>query len=81
MIALEKTLERQVTVTTDFLDRDVIGISGSSDFRMVTVMTIRRGFLQGVRHFELCMRRPRRVNWWRSSWRSITSRPTPSPWR
>jgi excinuclease UvrABC nuclease subunit len=24
MIALEKTLERQVTVTTDFLDRDVI---------------------------------------------------------
>jgi excinuclease ABC subunit C len=53
MVALEKTVERQVTVTTDFLDRDVIGISGSSDFRLVTVMTIRRGFLQGVRHFEI----------------------------
>ena len=53
MMALEKTLERQVTVTTDFLDRDVIAISGSSDFRIVTVMTLRRGFLQGVRHFEL----------------------------
>jgi excinuclease ABC subunit C len=53
MVALEKTLERQVTVTTDFLDRDVIGITGSSDFRLVTVMTIRRGFLQGVRHFEI----------------------------
>ncbi len=53
VVALEKTLERQVTVTTDFLDRDVIGISGSSDFRLVTVMTIRRGFLQGVRHFEI----------------------------
>ena len=52
MVALEKTLERQVTVTTDFLDRDVIGISGSSDYRLVTVMTLRRGFLQGVRHFE-----------------------------
>ena len=53
MVALEKTLERQVTVTTDFLDRDVIGISGSSDFRLVTVMTLRRGFLQGVQHFEI----------------------------
>ena len=53
MFALEKTLERQVTVTTDFLDRDVIGISGNSDFRIVTVMTVRRGFLQGVRHYEL----------------------------
>ncbi|MCB2146184.1 MAG: excinuclease ABC subunit UvrC [Deltaproteobacteria bacterium] len=53
MVALEKTIERQVTVTTDFLDRDVIGISGNSDFRLVTVMTLRRGFLQGVRHFEI----------------------------
>jgi excinuclease ABC subunit C len=53
MVALEKTLERQVTVTTDFVDRDVIAISGSSDFRIVTVMNLRRGFLQGVRHFEL----------------------------
>lgn len=53
MLALEKTVERQVTVTTDFLDRDVIGISGNSDFRLVTVMTLRRGFLQGVRHFEI----------------------------
>ncbi|MGA6924752.1 MAG: excinuclease ABC subunit UvrC, partial [Desulfosarcina sp.] len=53
MTALEKTLERQVTVTTDFLDRDVIGTSGAIDFRIVTVMTLRRGFLQGVRHFEL----------------------------
>ncbi|WP_231716917.1 excinuclease ABC subunit UvrC [Desulfosarcina ovata] len=53
MFALEKTLERQVSVTTDFLDRDVIGISGNSDFRIVSVMTLRRGFLQGIRHFEL----------------------------
>jgi excinuclease ABC subunit C len=53
MFALEKTLERQVTVTTDFMDRDVVGVSGNSDFRLVSVMTIRRGFLRGVRHFEL----------------------------
>jgi excinuclease ABC subunit C len=58
MFALEKTLERQVTVTTDFIDRDVIGISGNSDFRLVTVMTLRRGVLQGVRHFELVQAAP-----------------------
>ncbi len=51
--ALEKTLERQVTVTTDFIDRDVIGISGSTEFRILTLMTIRHGFLLGARHFEL----------------------------
>lgn len=58
MIALDKTLERQVTVTTDFLDRDVIGISGNSDFRLITVMTLRRGFLQGVQHFEFTQAAP-----------------------
>ena len=52
MVALQKTLERQVTVSSDFLDRDVIGISGSGALQLVTVMTLRRGFLQGVRHFE-----------------------------
>ena len=58
MIALERTLERQSSVTTDFLDRDVIGICGSNDFRLVTVMTLRRGFLQGVRHFEFTQAAP-----------------------
>jgi excinuclease ABC subunit C len=52
MRALQKTLERQVSVTTDFMDRDVIGVSGNHDFRLVTLMSLRRGFLQGVRHFE-----------------------------
>jgi excinuclease ABC subunit C len=58
MIDLERTLERQSSVTTDFLDRDVIGICGNSEFRLVTVMTIRRGFLQGVRHFEFTQAAP-----------------------
>ena len=58
MAALEKTLERQVTVTTDFMDRDVIGISGNIDFRLVTVMTLRRGYLRGMRHFELVQAAP-----------------------
>ncbi len=53
MHALQKTLERQVTVTTELMDRDVIGLSGNIDFRIVTVMTLRRGYLQGIRHVEL----------------------------
>ena len=53
MQALEKTLERQVTVTNDFVDRDVIGLAGSTEFRILTLMTIRRGVLLGARHFEL----------------------------
>ncbi len=58
MIALEKTVERQVSVTTDFIDRDVIATSGNSDFRIVTVMSIRRGVLEGVRHFVLVQAAP-----------------------
>ena len=58
MFALEKTLERQVTVTSDFMDRDVIGIGGNSDFRLITVMSLRRGFLQGAQHFELVQAAP-----------------------
>ena len=53
LFALEQTLERQVSVTTDFLDRDVIGISGNSDFQVLSVMTLRQGYVQGIRHFEL----------------------------
>ncbi|PIE67671.1 MAG: excinuclease ABC subunit C [Deltaproteobacteria bacterium] len=52
MVALERTLERQVTVTTDFMDRDVIGMAGNSDFRLITVMHLRSGVLRGMRHFE-----------------------------
>ena len=52
MVALEKTLERQITVTSDFLDRDVIGMAGNSDFRLITVMNLRRGVLQGIQSFE-----------------------------
>lgn len=60
LFAFEQTLERQVSVTTDFLDRDVIGISGNSDFQVVSVMTLRRGYVQGIRHFELIHAAPER---------------------
>ncbi len=58
MLALEKTVERQVTVTTDFLDRDVIGMHGNNEFKILTIMNLRHGFLQGIRHFELTQAAP-----------------------
>lgn len=52
MFALEKTLEKQVSVTTDFVDRDVIGLAGSKGSSLVTLMAVRGGYLLGTRHFD-----------------------------
>jgi len=52
MLALEKTLEKQVAVTTDFKDRDVLGIAGSSETSLITLLFIRQGYLVGTRHFN-----------------------------
>ncbi|MCK5783019.1 MAG: excinuclease ABC subunit UvrC, partial [Desulfobacterales bacterium] len=51
IFALEKTVEKQIAVTTDFVDRDVIGLVGNDMYTVVVVLFIRKGFLQGVRHF------------------------------
>lgn len=53
MFALEKTLENQVAVTTDFKDRDVIGLAGSPNLSVVTLLSVRNGFLLGTRHFHV----------------------------
>jgi excinuclease ABC subunit C len=52
IFALEKTLEKQVAVTTDFKDRDVIAIARSHDYSIITLLVIRGGFLLGTRHFN-----------------------------
>lgn len=52
IFALQKTLERQVSVITDFKDRDVISLSGSTRMTIVTILFIRGGFLMGQRHFS-----------------------------
>jgi len=52
MIALEKTLEKQVVVSTDFKDRDIIGVGSSDFFSAITMLTVRNGFLTGSRNFE-----------------------------
>jgi excinuclease ABC subunit C len=51
MLAVQKTVEKQVAVSTDFIDRDVIAVVHSADLSVVTVLHIRGGFLIGSRHF------------------------------
>jgi excinuclease ABC subunit C len=51
IFALEKTMEKQVVVTADFIDRDVIGIARKEGYALVVVLLVRKGFLQGVRQF------------------------------
>ena len=51
LFALQKTLERQVSVSTDFKDRDVIGMTGQNGILVTTLLRVRGGFLLGSRHF------------------------------
>lgn len=51
MYALEKTLEKQVAVTTDFVDRDVIAIRRSNEKAVVMLLKVRNGYMQGMRDF------------------------------
>ncbi len=51
IFALEQTLERQVAVVTDFVDRDVVGIARSGAYAVMVLMVVREGVIQGVRHF------------------------------
>ena len=53
IIALERTLEKQAVVTTDFQDRDVIATAGNKGLALVTLLTVRGGFLQGSRSYPI----------------------------
>jgi len=52
IFALGKTLEKQVAVTTDFKDRDILGIARSPEFSMITMLFVRGGYLLGTRNFS-----------------------------
>lgn len=52
MLALKTTLEKQVTVTTDFIDRDVLGIAGKHGNFVITQLVIRSGFLVGSHSYD-----------------------------
>ena len=51
IFALEKTVEKQVVVSADFMDRDVIGIASSNELSLITILIVRGGFLLGTRNF------------------------------
>ena len=53
MFALERTLEKQVSVTTDFIDRDVLAVARSSGKALITLLVVRGGYLLGTRHIPL----------------------------
>jgi excinuclease ABC subunit C len=52
IFSLERTIERQIAVTTDFRDRDVFAVARSSDCSVITVLSVRGGFLTGTRHYS-----------------------------
>ena len=52
MFAMEQTLEKQVAVSNDFIDRDVFGLARSGDNSLFTILFIRSGFLIGTRDFK-----------------------------
>ncbi len=52
IFSLQKTIEKQIAVTTDLGDRDVIGVASSSHHSLITLMFIRGGYLLGTRCFH-----------------------------
>jgi excinuclease ABC subunit C len=52
IISLERTIEKQIAVTTDFRDRDVFAIARSAECSVVTVLSVKGGFLTGTRHYS-----------------------------
>ncbi|MEE4265666.1 MAG: excinuclease ABC subunit UvrC [Desulfobacteraceae bacterium] len=52
IFSLNRTIEKQIAVTTDFKDRDVFALARSQEFSVVTVLSVRNGFLTGSRHYK-----------------------------
>ena len=52
MFSLQRTIEKQIAVTTDFQDRDVFAIVRSKGCALVMVFNVIGGFLKGTRHFS-----------------------------
>ncbi len=52
VFALEKILEKQVSVTCDFKDRDVFALAAENEQIVITILFVRGGYLLQTRHFE-----------------------------
>ncbi|SMC60428.1 Excinuclease ABC subunit C [Desulfocicer vacuolatum DSM 3385] len=55
LFAIEKTLERQIAVSADMMDRDVIACHGDQGRAVVTLLYVRSGYVNGTRHFHFDM--------------------------
>ncbi len=53
LFSLQKTLEKQIIVSNDFQDRDVIALAEGEEFSIITLMIVRGGFLLGTSHYEI----------------------------
>jgi excinuclease ABC subunit C len=52
MFAIEKTIEKQLSVSTDLKDRDVVAVFQKDQRSWVTVFQVRGGFLNGTRNYD-----------------------------
>jgi excinuclease ABC subunit C len=50
--SLERTIEKQIAVTTDFKDRDIFALAEETACSVITVLAVRGGFLTGTRHYD-----------------------------
>ena len=50
--ALEKSLEKQLSVATDRRDRDILSVALEDELVIVTLFSVRSGYLHGCRNFE-----------------------------
>jgi excinuclease ABC subunit C len=53
IFALEKTLEKQVAISADRQDRDVLAVGKAETAAVVTLVTVRGGYWVGTRHFDV----------------------------
>ncbi len=51
LFSIQRTLEKQTAVATDFRDRDVFAAAVSSGSAVITQFSVRRGFLTATRNF------------------------------
>ncbi|MDM8538655.1 excinuclease ABC subunit UvrC, partial [Desulfobacterales bacterium HSG17] len=51
MFALKKTIEKQVMISTDYKDRDILAFARSHEKIMLTMLSVRGGYLIGSRNF------------------------------
>ena len=53
MHAIQQTVEKQVVVTPDFVDRDVVAVARADDYAVIMLLKVRNGHLQGMKHYSV----------------------------